>query len=86
MTLAHSKITAQGQVSIPAQVRRRLAVVPGSVLEWALRGDEIVVRRVTRFTSQQVHDAVFVEPPKRRSLEELKAGITKHVKARHARG
>jgi len=27
----HSKLTAQGQVSVPAEVRRRLGLGPGSV-------------------------------------------------------
>jgi bifunctional DNA-binding transcriptional regulator/antitoxin component of YhaV-PrlF toxin-antitoxin module len=34
MALAHSKLTAQGQISVPAKVRRRLGVGPVSVLEW----------------------------------------------------
>src|SRR2546425_184099 len=36
--IAHSKLTAQGQVSVPAAVRRRLGVGPGAVLEWAEDG------------------------------------------------
>ncbi|MGE0799175.1 MAG: AbrB/MazE/SpoVT family DNA-binding domain-containing protein [Lautropia sp.] len=34
MAIAQSKLTAQEQVSIPAEVRKRLGVGPGSVLEW----------------------------------------------------
>src|SRR5690349_5426920 len=34
MALAYSKITAQGQISVPAEVRRKLGLGPGSVLEW----------------------------------------------------
>ena len=86
MALAQSKLTAQGQISVPAEVRRRLGVGPGSVLEWDEDGGKIVVRRVARYTSEDVHQAVFAKPPKRRSLTELKTGIRKHVKRRHARG
>ena len=86
MALAQSKVTAQGQISVPAEVRRRLGVGPGSVLEWDEDGEKIVVRRVARYTSEDVHKAVFAKPPKRRSLTELKTGIRKHVKRRHARG
>jgi AbrB family looped-hinge helix DNA binding protein len=32
--IAESRVTAQGQISIPAEVRRRLGVGPGSVIEW----------------------------------------------------
>jgi AbrB family looped-hinge helix DNA binding protein len=86
MALAQSKLTAQGQISVPAEIRRRLGVGPGSVLEWDEEGEKIVVRRVGRYTSEDVHKAVFARPPKRRTLAELKNGIRKHVKNRHARG
>ena len=29
MTLAHSKLTAQGQISVPAEIRRKLGIGPG---------------------------------------------------------
>jgi AbrB family looped-hinge helix DNA binding protein len=85
MAIAQSKLTAQGQISVPAEIRRRLGIGPGSVLEWDEEGERIVVRRVGRYTSEEVHRAVFAKPPKRRSLAELKSGIRKHMKRRHAR-
>ena len=59
MALAQSKVTAQGQISVPAGVRRRLGVGPGSVLEWDEEGENIVVRRLARLTSEDIHQAVF---------------------------
>jgi len=85
VTIAHSRLTAQGQISVPAAVRRRLGVGPGSTLEWLEAGDKIVVRRVGRFTSADLHEAVFSTPPKPRTLAELKAGLTTHARRRHAR-
>jgi len=49
MTLARSKITAQGQISVPAEVRRKLGIGPASVLEWNEEGEKIVVRRSARY-------------------------------------
>ncbi len=86
MPLAQSKLTAQGQISVPAEIRRRLGIGPGSVLEWDEEGEKIVVRRVAQYTSEDVHKAVFAKPPKHRTLAELKDGIRRHVKSRHARG
>ncbi len=86
MALAHSKLTAQGQISVPAAVRRRLGVAPGAVLEWDEEGGEIVVRRAGRCTSEDIHRALFGEqPPNRRSLRDLKSGVRRYVKKRHAR-
>lgn len=85
MALAQSKLTAQGQISVPAEIRRRLGIGPGSVLEWDEEGEKIVVRRAGRYTSEDVHKAVFGRPPKRRSLAELKGGIRREIRRRHAR-
>jgi AbrB family looped-hinge helix DNA binding protein len=85
MTIAHSKLTAQGQISVPVEVRRKLGVGPGSVLEWDEDDGQIIVRRVGRYTSQDVHKALFAEPPKPRGLDEMKEGIRHYVKKRHAR-
>ena len=86
MPLAHSKVTSQGQISVPAEVRRRLGVGPGSVIEWDQEGDAIVVRRSGRYTSEEIRRALFPKgPPKRRTLAELKEGIERYMRERHAR-
>ncbi|MGH7819012.1 MAG: AbrB/MazE/SpoVT family DNA-binding domain-containing protein [Candidatus Binatia bacterium] len=86
MALAHSKLTAQGQISVPAEVRRKLGLGPGSVLEWDEDGERIVVRRAGRYSSEEIHRKLFGEIPKRRSSAELKAGIRRHMRKKHARG
>jgi AbrB family looped-hinge helix DNA binding protein len=82
--LAQSRVTAQGQISVPAEVRRRLELVPGSVLEWDAEGDRITVRRVGRHTFEDLHETLFSQPPPPRSREELKEGLRQSMKARHA--
>ena len=52
MAIAISRVTAQGQISVPADVRRKLGIGPGSVLEWDEDDGKIVVRRAGRFTSE----------------------------------
>ena len=85
MALAHSRVTAQGQISVPAKVRQRLGVGPGSVLEWAEEGDRVVVRKAGRYTSEDIHHAIFPTSPKPRTLAEMKEGIRRDVKRRRAR-
>ena len=75
MTIAYSKLTAQGQITVPAEVQRRLGIGPGSVLEWEEQGDGIVARRAAGYSSEDIHRALFPEPPEPRSLEELKEGM-----------
>lgn len=85
MALAHTKVTAQGQVSVPAKIRQLLGVGPGSVLEWDEEGDQVVVRKAGRYSSEDIHRALFsTAPPARRTLEDLKDGVRRHIKKRHA--
>jgi AbrB family looped-hinge helix DNA binding protein len=86
MALAHSKVTSQGQISVPAGVRRKLGIGPGSILEWDQEGDKIVVRRSARSTSEDVHRALFPKKaPTPRTVDEMKEGIRRRVRERYAR-
>ena len=82
MVLARCKLSAQGRISVPAAVRRRLGVGPGSVLEWEVEAGRIVVRRAGHFTSEDIHRALFKRAPKKRRLRELKEGLRRHASAR----
>ena len=87
MTLTRSRLTAQGQISVPLEVRRRLGLGPGSILEWEEEGDQIVVRRVGQFSSEDIHRALFGDrTPEPRTLEDLKHGVRQYAQKRYARG
>ncbi|HVZ72374.1 MAG TPA: AbrB/MazE/SpoVT family DNA-binding domain-containing protein [Polyangia bacterium] len=87
MALAHSRLTAQGQISVPAEVRKRLGVGPGAVLEWDEENGQVVVRRAGRYSSEDIHRALFTKQgPKPKTLDELKDGVRRYVKGRRARG
>ncbi|MBV8201742.1 MAG: AbrB/MazE/SpoVT family DNA-binding domain-containing protein, partial [Acidobacteria bacterium] len=68
MKIASSKLTAQGQISVPVEVRRRLGIGPGSILEWEQQGEKIVVQRAGLYSSEDIHRALFPEPPRARTL------------------
>jgi antitoxin PrlF len=86
MALAHSKITAQGQISVPADVRRKLGVGPGSTLEWVEEDGKVIVRRAGRYTSEEIHRVLFPDgPPKPKTLKELKGAIEQYIREKHAR-
>ncbi len=85
MAIARSKLTAQGQISVPAEVRRKLGVGPGSILEWEEDGNQIVVRRAGRFNSEDIHRTLFgAHAPERRSIAEMKEGIRRYTWKRYA--
>jgi AbrB family looped-hinge helix DNA binding protein len=86
MPLARSRLTAQGQISVPSEIRKKLGVGPGSVLEWDQENDQIIVRKAGRHTLADVHQALFPDgSPKRKASLSVKEGISKHIRQKHAR-
>jgi bifunctional DNA-binding transcriptional regulator/antitoxin component of YhaV-PrlF toxin-antitoxin module len=85
MVLAHSKIAAQGQTSVPSEVRTRLGVGPGSLLQWAEQGDQIVVRRAGRYSSSEIHAVAFPDGVRAAPKRTTAKGIRQYVRKRHAR-
>jgi len=87
ITIARSKVTSHGQISIPPEAPRKLGIGPGSILEWTQDQDRIVVSRVGRFSFTDIHQPLFSRRKvKPRSIEEMKAGIHTYVTSRHASG
>jgi AbrB family looped-hinge helix DNA binding protein len=78
-------VTAQGQISVPAEIRRKLGLGPGSILEWEEEGDRIIVRKAGRYSSEDIHRALFPTRPERRTLEEMREAIRRQARAKHAR-
>lgn len=86
MAIAQSKITSQGQISVPADVRRKLGVGPGSVLEWEEEGGKIVVRRAGKYSFEDIHRALFGnKKPKPITVEQMDEAIEKYIREKHGR-
>ena len=85
MALAQSKVTAQRQISVPVEVRRKLGIGPGSVLEWEEEGDSVVVRKAGRYTSEDIHRSIFPQAPASKKVEVFDKGLRRYMKKKHAR-
>lgn len=66
------------------EIRRKLGVGPGSILEWDEKRGEVIVRKAGRYTSGEVHRALFgtTKPPPSVNAKEA---IRAHMRKRHAR-
>jgi len=85
MSLARSRITAQGQVSIPAAVMRKFGLCPGDYIDWDLREGQLVVRRVGKFSLGDVATALHLqEGVLHKTGPELLEGVKERMRRRHA--
>jgi AbrB family looped-hinge helix DNA binding protein len=86
VTIARSKITAQGQISVPAEVRKALGAEPGSILEWSRDGDKVVVRRAGKYTFDDIHRVLFGDKKvKRQSLKAMNQAKARYATERYLR-
>jgi antitoxin PrlF len=46
-----AKVTSKGQVTIPRQVRKKLNIVRGDMLEFAISGDKVEIARLGNIES-----------------------------------
>jgi len=86
MAIAQSRVTAQGQVSVPADVRKALGIGPGSILEWEQEDGKVVVRRVGKYTFDDIHRALFGDKKiKRQSLKAMNQAKARYASERYVR-
>ena len=84
MAPLRTKVTTQGRTSVPAEIRRKLGIGPGSILAWKADGDKVFVRRVGRYSSEDIHRALFPDgPPKPRTIEEMDEGIERYMREKY---
>lgn len=53
MAIAYSKLTKQNRTTVPAEILQRLAVGPGSLVEWYEKDGQIFIRRKDEQASQK---------------------------------
>lgn len=86
METFQTKISSQGQVSVPAEIRKRLGVEPGATLEWVVENDIVSVRRKGRYTWEHIQEmARPYRPAKPVTLEEMDEAIGDEAVERYMR-
>jgi antitoxin PrlF len=85
MAIAKSRLTAQGQISVPAEVRRRLGLAPGSVIEWDEEGGRIIVRRAGGASFAEIRKVLFPEGPPSPpvTVEQMDEGIRQYMRKKY---
>jgi len=85
MSLARSRITAQGQVSVPAAVMKKFGFAPGDFIDWENRDGHLQVRKVGQYSLGDVATALNLqEGVLHKTGPELLDGIKERMRRRHA--
>jgi antitoxin PrlF len=73
MISATSRVTSQNQISIPAEVRRRFDIQPGTEIVWEEKDGDLRVRP-KRSTLEDIQTILGASPSGPRTLEQLREG------------
>ena len=87
MSLARSRITAQGQVSIPAAVMKKFGIAPGDFIDWESRDGHLVVRKIGKYSLGDVAAALHLQEGRlHKTGPELLEGVKERMRRRHPGG
>lgn len=82
-----TKVSSKGQVVLPQPIRLALGLVPGSELEVIADGDQVILRRPSRFKRVTIEEALgcagYDGPA--RTVDEMNAGVAEMMRAKAAR-
>ncbi len=84
MSLAQSRITAQGQVSIPVSVMRQFGLGPGEIINWDTLNGHLVIEKAGQFSLEDVQKALRLPKGTHKTDEEIRDGIKAAMRAKHA--
>lgn len=84
MSLAQSRITAQGQVSIPVSVMRQFGLAPGEIITWDTLEGHLIIEKAGQYSLADVQSALKLPEGLHKSDPEVREGIKARVRAKHA--
>ena len=84
MSIAKSRITAQGQVTIPVAIMRLFGLAPGEVIEWNEQEGNLVVQKAGQFSLEDVQKALRLPSGIHKTDDQIREGLKARVKAKHA--
>jgi antitoxin PrlF len=81
MVSVQSKVTSKGQITLPKQIRKRLAIFPGDRLEFSLENSHTVSLRKKRTpgSSAGCGKRFLSQGPKPVNVEQMDSGISKYM-------
>jgi len=82
--LAQSKITAQGQVSIPVSVMRMFGLAPGEVITWKTEDGHLLIEKAGQYSLKDVRKALDLPKGVHKTDEEIREGVKARMRAKHA--
>ena len=84
MSLGQSRITSQGQISIPVSIMRQFGLAPGSVVTWNTLEGHLIIEKTGQYSLEEIKAVLKLPKGIHKSDEAIREGLQARVKAKHA--
>lgn len=77
-------LTSKGQVTLPKELRDRLGLDAGTLLDFEIQADDSIRVRAVRPDARRIRGLLKSPHAAPLTVEQMDAGITEHLKRKHA--
>jgi len=84
MGIAQSRITAQGQVTIPVSVMRQFGLAPGELISWDSIDGHLTVAKAGQYSIEDVRTALNLPKALHKTDADIREGLKAMAKAKYA--
>lgn len=78
-------LTSKGQITLPKEIRDRLRLDAGAMLDFELLPDDTIVARPVKADARRIRGLLKSPHPQPLSVEEMDEGVERHLRDKHAR-
>lgn len=77
-------LTSKGQITLPKEIRDRLGLDAGSMLDFQVLPDNTITARAVKPDARRVRGLLKSPHAGPQTVEQMDAGIAKHLREKHA--
>jgi antitoxin PrlF len=77
-------LTSKGQITLPKEIRDRLGLDAGSILDFQVLADNTISARQVKPDARRIRGLLKSPHAKALTVEQMDEGITKHLRDKHA--
>jgi antitoxin PrlF len=77
-------LTSKGQLTLPKEIRDRLSLGPGAILDFQIRPDNTITARQVKPDARRIRGLLKSPHPAPLTVEQMDEAVSKHLRDKHA--
>ena len=76
-------LTSKGQITLPKEIRDRLGLDSGSILDFQLLPDNTITARAVKPDARRIRGLLKSPHPEPLTVEQMDEGVARHLREKH---